>query len=95
MLGTNASLNATWSGHDTNWHLWTFVFQGNTTDTIYLDGVSFATGTSSGGAAQNIYPIFGNESSTTVNLDGKIDDAIIESRAWTAAEVKKYYLSSV
>ena len=79
----------------TNWNFFTFVKSGSTI-TLYVNRSSVATGTigSAGGSGSNTTNM-GNSGGGTNPYNGLIDEVIIESRAWTPAEVSTYYRKSM
>ena len=65
--------------------------------TIYLNGVNSysTTGYTYGGGSPTKYAVGGYLSGTVKEpFLGLIDEVIIENRAWSASEVKKYYTNS-
>ena len=78
---------------DSNYHLIT-VTKNSTTWSIYIDGSlsSSIVDASSQESAQTTSPYIGhNLPDVTTYFNGSLDEVIIENRAWTASEVKKYY----
>lgn len=75
------------------WQLATFTRSG-TTQTIYLNGNSVATKTSSysgGSTTQNRFIGCEVSAAAGYGFGGNLDEVIIENVAWSAAKVKQYY----
>lgn len=88
MNGSATALTYAWWAGDTNYHVWGFNYYGSTSDAIYLDGTSVASGVSTGGSAQNIYPVIGEYSGGSSGLNGIIDSVLIFNRNLSADEMK-------
>lgn len=84
--------------NDGNWHLITHTWDGTTntnTAKLYLDGALKVQGTSSSTETNNpTRNLTLGEYNSSYDYDGSIDEVIIENRAWTAEEVKKYFTYS-
>ena len=81
--------------YDTNWHHVLVV--GATNDfRIYIDNSLGTTATSGSFNIDNIGELaLGRYSYGVAYFNGSMDEVIIENRAWTASEVKKYYTNSL
>lgn len=83
---------------DLNWHHLAFVKEGTTTNRIHFDGRQVATNTGSGiDNSATDTPAdclsIGNSRDTgkLQQMLGQIDELIIEERAWSASEIRRYY----
>lgn len=89
-------LGYTWSGADTNYHMWTFV-SSSTGMATYLDGtrVSSNTNTSNIGNPGTTVPMGAYNSSGVIQagwyFDGQMDEVGIWSRGLTPAEITQLY----
>ena len=78
--------------NDSKWHLFTSTYNG-TTCKVYLDGVlgqskNMSSSSQTASAYIGFFPI------PQLSFKGSIDEVIIENRAWTASEVRKYFTYS-
>lgn len=85
--------------NDGNWHNAILVWNGSNIY-IYLDGKSDATPTSCASISYSttMYPRIGYQDDSRGTgyypFDGSIDEVIIESRAWSAQQIRNYYTQS-
>ncbi len=81
----------------TNWYNFVFVKSSTTTAILYVNGVQVATDTGSGADNINVNSLctlaIGNIGHTAFANQGWhiMDEFIIEQRAWSASEIRKYY----
>lgn len=83
---------------NSGWNLYTLVKTGATTGDVYINGVLQSNYTGSINAissTDNGDLVFGVYTGDTLWLNGLIDETIIENRAWSSEEVKKYYTNSL
>lgn len=81
---------------DTNWHNIIYTFDGTTLNGC-LDGSNKISVNKSGLSLANLTGnMFIGSASTSANFCAcNIDELIIENRAWSASEIKKYYTNSL
>lgn len=91
------SLSWSWTGHDSNWHMWTCVAS-STGMSMYLDGTPVASNTNTTSYTQPGADLIGIGAYNNANvfqagwyLDGQLDDLSISTRAWTPTDVSAAY----
>ena len=79
------------------WHLYTWTKSSTTGNVLYRDGSPVATNANTTASSNSYGNVnVGRFDSPGNNwFDGCIDDLILESRVWTATEIKKYYTNSL
>ena len=96
--GTGVLLSSTITITDFNWHLLTVVVEATNSRKMYIDGVynNISTTNLTGGLTGTAVKTLGRNSlgGNSEYFNGSIDEVIIENRAWSASEVKKYYTNS-
>lgn len=77
-----------------SWNLLTFTWEGTISRKLYLNGVLKVTKTSSLANPDDNGLKFGVTENDGTFFAGNLDEVIVENRAWTAEQVKKYHTYS-
>lgn len=97
LSGGNLNVDYSISLGTSNWYHIVCIKENTTTSKLYINGKLVASGTGSGinSSPSGSYNLtIGNGTSVNFGSSCKIDEFLIEERAWSAEEIRRYYTNS-